>query len=277
MLCAVSDASQNRATVADRRCGELRHVLGTPLLVTSYERFLVDSLRLARGAQPVAVDFANTQVVAMRRGEPRFRELTSHLDFYLPDGMPLVWCLNRQGANLFDRVYGPEFTRRCLTASVPGVTHYLLGGTEECGAKLRSVIHEWNPACEIVGSFHGRCDAEGRLGSASEETLLAELNRLEPDYIWVGLGTPKQQLWMHRYRDRLKRGLLLGVGFAFDLHAGLKLDAPMWMQRRGLTWIFRMWSEPRRLGPRYLRFNSLFLWYLLADGLRGRAFAPPRD
>lgn len=273
----MSDASQSGVTIPAVGCGNILHVLGTPLLVTSYDRFLTDSLGLARGSRPVAVDFANTQVVTLRRSETRFRERTGHLDFYLPDGMPLVWCLNRQGAGLADRVYGPEFTRRCLTASPAGVRHYLLGGSEECGARLRKVIRGWNPGCEVVGWFHGRCDADGRMDPAGEEALLAELRRLEPDYIWVGLGTPKQQFWMHRCRDRLERGLLLGVGFAFDLHAGLKPDAPMWMQRRGLTWIFRMWSEPLRLGPRYLRFNTLFLAYLLADGLRGRAFAPPGD
>jgi len=254
-------------------CGEVRHVLGTPLLVTGYDRFITDSMRLARGARAVVADFANTQVVAMRRSESQFRRQTANIDFFLPDGMPLVWCLNRQGANLSDRVYGPEFMRRCLTASKSGTRHYLVGGTEESGAKLQATIHRWNPKCDVVGTFHGRCDSAGRIEPALEQGLLVELNRLAPDYIWVGLGTPKQQLWMHRCRDRLRRGLFLGVGFAFDLHAGLKPDAPIWMQRRGLAWLFRLWSEPRRLAPRYLRYNSLFLWYLLIDSWHSRAFA----
>ena len=100
-----------------------------------------------------------------------------------------------------------------------------------------------------------------------------EINRLSPDFIWLGLGTPKQQAWIYQYKSRIQRGVLLAIGFAFDVNAGLKPDAPLWMQRVGLTWFYRLCSEPRRLGPRYLRYNSLFLYYLLRDGLGGRAWA----
>jgi N-acetylglucosaminyldiphosphoundecaprenol N-acetyl-beta-D-mannosaminyltransferase len=110
---------------------------------------------------------------------------------------------------------------------------------------------------------------------AVEKKVLDELIRLSPDFIWVGFGTPKQQAWVKRYKDILPRGVILTVGFAFDVNAGMKPDAPPWMQRLGLTWIFRLWSEPRRLGPRYLRYNFLFLWYLFWDGVRGRAWSKP--
>ena len=90
-----------------------------------------------------------------------------------------------------------------------------------------------------------------------------EINRLSPDFIWVGFGTPKQQAWVKRHKHLLRRGVILTVGFAFDVNAGMKPDAPGWMQRLGLTWVFRLASEPRRLAPRYLRYNFLFLWYLL--------------
>ena len=101
---------------------------------------------------------------------------------------------------------------------------------------------------------------------------MEEINRLSPDFIWVGLGTPKQQEWISRNRPMLKRGVLLAVGFAFDVNAGTKRDAPPWMQRTGTTWLFRLVQEPRRLAPRYLRYNSLFVFYLLWDGLRGHAW-----
>src|SRR5204863_5018968 len=111
----------------------------------------------------VALDFANTQIVTMRRHEPAFRELTSAYDHFPPDGMPLVWCLNRAGAGLRDRVYGPTFMRKFLTSSPPDVTHYLLGGSEECGAELRRRFAELNPGIKFVGSFHGKCQTEGIL------------------------------------------------------------------------------------------------------------------
>jgi N-acetylglucosaminyldiphosphoundecaprenol N-acetyl-beta-D-mannosaminyltransferase len=124
----------------------------------------------------------------------------------------------------------------------------------------------------FVGGYHGRCDAAGRLDPADEIRVIGEINRLSPDFIWLGLGTPKQQAWVHRYRPALRRGVLLGVGFGFDVNAGLKPDAPAWMQRTGLGWLFRLAAEPRRLLGRYCKCNTLFLAYLLWDGLRGRAW-----
>src|SRR5436190_17184288 len=119
-------------------------VLGTPLLLTNYSELGEACRNWAKSPQCVALDFANTQIVTMRRHEPGFRDLTSAYDFFPPDGMPLVWCLNRAAAKLRDRVYGPTFMRKFLTSSPPDVTHYLLGGSEECGAKLRQRFPELN-------------------------------------------------------------------------------------------------------------------------------------
>jgi N-acetylglucosaminyldiphosphoundecaprenol N-acetyl-beta-D-mannosaminyltransferase len=90
---------------------------------------------------------------------------------------------------------------------------------------------------------------------------------LSPDFVWVGLGTPKQYRWVKRNKHLLRRGVILTVGFAFDVNAGTKPDAPLWMQRMGLTWIFRLFSEPRRLIGRYLRYNTLFVCYLFFDAV----------
>src|SRR5882724_3710743 len=202
------------------------HVLGTPLLATDYSGLAAACLEWARGPRCVALDFANTQIVTMRRHEPAFRELTSAYDCFPPDGMPLIWCLNRAGARLRDRVYGPIFMRRFL-ARVPGeFTHYLLGGSEACGEKLREVFLRQNPGLKFVGAFHGKCHPDGSLEGAAEQEVLSEINRLSPDFIWVGLGTPKQQAWVKQHKPLLRRGVLLSVGFAFDVNAGLKPAAP---------------------------------------------------
>jgi N-acetylglucosaminyldiphosphoundecaprenol N-acetyl-beta-D-mannosaminyltransferase len=248
------------------------HVLGTPLLLTDYADLAARCQHWARQDGCIALEFANTQIVTLRRHEPEFRELTAAYDGFPPDGMPLVWCLNRAGARLRDRVYGPTFMREFL-ARVPGeFTHYLLGGSAECGTKLREVFGRLNPAARFVGAFHGKCHADGQLEGVAEQEVIADINRLSPDFIWVGFGTPKQQAWLNRHKHLVRRGVILTVGFAFDVNAGMKPDAPAWMQRLGLTWVFRFWSEPRRLGPRYLKYNGLFLWYLFWDGLRGRAW-----
>jgi N-acetylglucosaminyldiphosphoundecaprenol N-acetyl-beta-D-mannosaminyltransferase len=248
------------------------HVLGTPLLVTDYDGLAGQCLAWARGPRCIAMDFANTQIVTLRRHDPSFRELTSAYDCFPPDGMPLIWCLNRAGARLRDRVYGPAFMERFLSSVPEGYTHYLLGGSEKCGARLRQIFGQRNPNLNVVGAFHGKCQTDGILEGAAEEQVLADIARLSPDFLWVGFGTPKQQAWVKRHKQMIQRGVILTVGFAFDVNAGLKPDAPPWMQRLGLTWVYRLATEPRRLGPRYLKYNSLFLWYLLWDGLRGRAW-----
>src|ERR1051325_3389861 len=121
------------------------HVLGTPMLLTDYSALTARCRELARGERCVALEFANTQIAVLRRHEPGFREQTDAFDYFIPDGMPLIWCLNAAGARLRDRVYGPTFMRYFLN-HVPGEsTHYLLGGSVECGARLRKIFSAANP------------------------------------------------------------------------------------------------------------------------------------
>ncbi len=242
-------------------------VLGTPLQLFSYASLTADLQARSRGQGTFAVDFTNTHIVTMRRHDAAFREVTSRFDYFIPDGMPLIWCLNRQGAKLRDRVYGPTFMRECVLASPAPFTHYFLGGNDECVSRLKEFFVKQNPKVQIIGARNGYFKAEDEL------QIVEEINRLSPDFIWIGLGTPKQQAWIDKYRSQMRRGVFLAVGFAFDVNAGMKPDAPLWMQRRGLTWVHRLSSEPRRLGPRYLQNNLRFLFYLLWDGLRGRAWA----
>lgn len=249
--------------------------LGTPLTVTDHPGALALCRRLAAGGAPSAIEFCNTQIVTLRRSDPDYRQTSGCFDRFIPDSTPLLWLLNRAGAGLRDRVYGPAFLRHALTHSPADLTHYLLGGSDACGRALAERFTALNPGLRIVGSFHGRCDAEGILG-ADDAAVLADLRRLRPDFIWVGLGTPKQQRWIARVKPLLEHGVLLSVGQAFDVNAGLRPDAPAWMQRVGLTWLHRLASEPRRLAGRYLKHNSQFLVCLLLDTLRGRVFAPTR-
>jgi N-acetylglucosaminyldiphosphoundecaprenol N-acetyl-beta-D-mannosaminyltransferase len=245
-------------------------VLGTPLLVTTYAELIAECQRLVPLPGSSAIEFVNTHIVTKRRAEPDFRGMTDAYDYFVPDGMPLIWCLNRQGAGMSDRVYGPLFMRQCLLANPKPMRHYLLGGSPELGTQLREVLQSWDSGTEIVGSFHGEFDHKGELKTGSDEDLLRKINDVSPDYIWVGLGTPKQQAWIARNKGRVQRGVIFGVGFGFDVNAGCKPDAPMWMQRRGLTWLFRLVSEPRRLTGRYLKYNSLFMMYLLLDAVRAK-------
>ena len=251
-------------------------VLGTRVSVSDYEGGATRLLSMAREAVgALAVDFANTQIVTMRRHDPVFAGLAGCIDMVLPDGMPLVWAMNAKGAALKDRVYGPTFTRRFLASCPQGMTHYLVGGSEECGRRFRERMQELNPLLEFVGGYHGSCSPEGVLDDGG--ATLEEIKTKRPDFIWVGLGTPKQYGWIARSKPQLDHGILLAVGFAFDVNAGMKPDAPAWMQKYGLTWMYRMASEPRRLAGRYLKWNSLFLAYSAWDTLSRakRRPAPP--
>jgi len=228
--------------------------------------------QIRTGSGICAVDFANTQIVTMRRHDKDFSRLSNCIDITVPDGMPLVWFMNCMGAALKDRVYGPTFTREFLRKCPSGMTHYLVGGSGECGRRFRDRMRELNPTLNFVGGYHGKCSEDGVLGNMDNDeddaAVLADIISKRPDFIWVGLGTPKQYGWISRVKPHLNHGILLAVGFAFDVNAGMKPDAPLWMQRSGLTWLYRMASEPRRLVGRYLKYNSMFLWYSALECLK---------
>jgi N-acetylglucosaminyldiphosphoundecaprenol N-acetyl-beta-D-mannosaminyltransferase len=254
---ATSPGTETRAMASFR-------VLDTELMATDYEglsAMLLDATAPDREA--LALDFANTQIVTMRRHDRFFARLTQCIDLVLPDGMPLVWVMNRKGAGLADRVYGPTFTRTFLASCPPGKTHFLVGGSEECGRRFRERMKDLNPTLEFIGGYHGPCSIEGVLEDDAQ--VLRDIRRLKPDFIWVGLGTPKQYGWIARVKPLLDHGALLAVGFAFDVNAGMKSDAPLWMQAKGLTWLHRLASEPKRLLGRYLKWNTLFLVYAVWD------------
>jgi N-acetylglucosaminyldiphosphoundecaprenol N-acetyl-beta-D-mannosaminyltransferase len=234
-------------------------LLGTPLVITDYQGLLDAVSAWARRPGSTAAEFCNTQVVTMRRTDPAFATATSAYNYFIPDGMPLVWCLRAKGADLRDRVYGPAFLRFAMTQD-RALKHYFLGGSDLTSRKLIENAQALsNGRFQVVGansSYSSPVDSPA---------IVAEINRLSPDVIWIGLGTPKQQQWVHQNKSLIARGVLLGVGFAFDVNAGTKLDAPLWMQRAGLTWLFRLSQEPRRLLGRYLKYNTLFVLHALLD------------
>jgi N-acetylglucosaminyldiphosphoundecaprenol N-acetyl-beta-D-mannosaminyltransferase len=207
--------------------------------------------------KPTIVDFTNTHITVLRLTDSEFRRCTESVDHFVPDSMPLTWCVNLAAGKTVmpDRVYGPEFMNRCLRNSPAHVRHYFLGASEDCLADLIKETTRLNPQLNICGSHHGYFTQE------EWPRVLEQINASGPDVIWVGLGTPKQQEFSSWGKDKVRQGWLLNVGFAFDVNAGRKSDAPKWMQSVGLTWVYRLASEPKRLGPRYAKFNSLFLLY----------------
>ncbi len=176
----------------------------------------------------------------------------------VPDGMPLVWALHALGHPAATRVYGPDlmalYCARCALANTP---IYLYGGRGDAERELlASRLCERFPGLPIAG---GASPPFTPLTLAEDDLLLADIDASGAQVVWVGTGQPKQELWMHRMRPRLKAPLLVGVGAAFDFHAGLVAQAPPWMQNRGLEWAYRLRREPKRLWRRYARYNPRFV------------------
>lgn len=193
------------------------------------------------------------------RGDPELRRIYNESWLTTPDGMPLVW-LGPAGA---ERVYGPDLMLAvCDAGRATGLRHYLFGGVEGVAEQLRERLIARFPGVAIVGTF---TPPFRELTKDEFRTLQTDVARLRPDVIWVGLGTPKQEKFMARYWRDLDAALLMGVGAAFDFHSGRVRQAPRWMQRSGLEWLFRLCTEPRRLGPRYLKTNPLFVLRVLAQ------------
>lgn len=196
--------------------------------------------------------------VSEAQRESRVRTALNEAWLNVPDGMPLVWLGRRLAPRPVTRVYGPDLMLAvCDTGRAVGLTHYFYGGGPEVSGELRDRLSARFPGLSVVGTFTPPFRA---LNPQETDTLRAEVAAKRPDVIWIGLSTPKQELFMAEHWQRLDAGLLIGVGAAFDFHTGRVRQAPQWMQRSGLEWLFRLALEPRRLGRRYLVNNPLFLW-----------------
>lgn len=201
-------------------------------------------------------------VMESQRDE-ELRRIHSHAGLVTPDGVPLLWLGRLRGFADMDRVYGPDLMLRlCDRSPSRGYRHYLYGGGKGVPERLGARLSKRFPGLDIVGSYSPPFRP---LTPEEDDEVVRRLNAARPDIVWVGLGTPKQERWMEAHRSRLRAPVLIGVGAAFDFHSGLKRQAPRWMQRGGLEWLFRLASEPRRLWRRYLVNNTWFIALVLAQ------------
>lgn len=223
------------------------------------------NLKSATGFIQKAIEDGRKEYVCVRdahgivrcQDDPELRSIHNRAFLVTPDGMPLVWALRHAGHAESDRVYGPDLMLSVFDAgSAKGLRHFLYGATAETLEQLQARLLVKFPQARIVGSYA----PPFRKLSMREETDIADrLNQSGADIIWVGLSSPKQELWMARMRDRLEASMLIGVGAAFDFHAGLKRQAPRFIQRSGFEWAFRLLCEPRRLWRRYALVVPTFI------------------
>jgi N-acetylglucosaminyldiphosphoundecaprenol N-acetyl-beta-D-mannosaminyltransferase len=185
------------------------------------------------------------------------RQIHNRAGMVTPDGMPLVW-VGRWYRRKMERVCGPDLLPAICAAS-RGWTHYLYGGGPGVPELLAQRLTDRHRGLTIAGAYS---PPFRELSPEEDEDIVRRINDANPDIVWVGLGTPKQEQWMASHRARLNAPVLVGVGAAFDFHAGVKRQAPRWLRHSGFEWCFRLATEPRRLWKRYLRNNPLFVYQL---------------
>lgn len=254
------------------RARESITVLNTPCVLTTKQGLADDIAAWCSSSGrdlPLSVDFTNVHIVAMRTTDPDFYENTSSVDWFVSDSQILSWAVTLMGGESHARVYGPDFMDHFFRHGDRTITHYFLGASDACLDALDTRLSEIQPGYRLIGSHNGYFDR------SKEPEIIEDINRLGPDIVWVGLGTPKQQEWIHRNKPLLNCKALLAVGFAFDVNAGTKKDAPAWLGPLGLTWLYRLASEPRRLWKRYLVYNSVFLGRLAVQHFSGKPCPPP--
>ncbi|MBP1806812.1 WecB/TagA/CpsF family glycosyltransferase [Rubellimicrobium aerolatum] len=204
------------------------------------------------------------------QSDHRLREIHNRAFMVTPDGMPLVWALKAAGHKQADRVYGPDLMLALMRdGQGAGLRHFLYGTTPGTLARLESRLRARFPEARIVGSYS---PPFRQLTAGERADVARRLNASGADVIWVGLSTPKQEVWMAEMRGALDAPLLIGVGAAFDFHAGVTRQAPRAIQRSGLEWVFRLACEPRRLWKRYAVTVPAFLGLVLAQGTGLRRF-----
>jgi len=192
----------------------------------------------------------------------------------VPDGMPTVWIGHLQGLEQMDRVFGPDLMLQLIARSeTTGFSHFLCGGDYGVAEELRHTLQQEFPLARIVGTY---TPPFRNMTTAEEHWLVEMLNDLNPDIVWVGLSTPKQEKFMARLMPRLSPTVMIGVGAAFDFHTGRIKDSPAWVKQSGLQWCHRLMQEPSRLWKRYLVNNSQFLYEIGMQFTGMKHFDPPR-
>lgn len=231
-------------------------VLGTAIDVLGMADAVKRVAALASAQRGGMVCFCNAHALVSARQDPMLARALQQADLAAPDGAPVAWMLRRLGAIGQARVSGPDFMLAyCEHAAATGEPIYLYGSTPDTLRELQARLRARWPGLRIAGAH---APPFRPLDAAEQAADLQRIRDSGARTVWVGLGCPKQELWMAAQRPRMT-AVLIGVGAAFDFHAGTLRRAPTWMQHSGLEWLHRLLSEPRRLGPRYLVTNTLFL------------------
>lgn len=247
-----------------------RNLLGVQIDAIDYEAAVERIIDAARKRHPLTVSALAVHGVMTGVQDPVHRYRLNRFDLLVPDGQPVRWGLNLlHGANLPDRVYGPTLMLKvCERAAAEGLPIYLYGSKPHVLELLSENLQARFPRLQVAGAQPSRFR---QISAEEQQEVAREIRDSGAAITFVGLGCPRQEVWVYEYRQLLPMPLL-AVGAAFDFHAGLLPQAPPALQRRGLEWAFRLAQEPRRLWKRYGYLNPLYAGMLASQAMKLRQF-----
>jgi N-acetylglucosaminyldiphosphoundecaprenol N-acetyl-beta-D-mannosaminyltransferase len=238
----------------------------TPANLRSALDAVIERVQSGKGGY---VCFTNVHASVMARQDLSYQRIVNNSFMSLPDGKPIYWVGRLRGVRNLNRVSGPDFLSALFAEeSHSTIKHFFYGSRPETLAQLVQRLKEMFPDAIIVGK---EAPAFRDLSAEETQEVRQQIRKSGANVVWVGLRAPKQERWMADNWRQLKPAILLGVGAAFDVHAGAVTRAPVWMQNYGLEWLFRLLQEPGRLWKRYSYTNTMFLWYLISDFLNRRS------
>jgi N-acetylglucosaminyldiphosphoundecaprenol N-acetyl-beta-D-mannosaminyltransferase len=246
------------------------NILGVGVGAITIEQALEYMMCCIRMNQRAHIVVASVFTVMTAYKDAAFRAVVNRAGLVTPDGMPLVFLCRWWGRREVTRVYGPDLMLAfCERAAQHGYRNFFYGGQPGVPEELARRLISRYPTLSIAGAFSPPFRP---LTPEEDEAIVEQINAAKPDVVWVALGSPKQEVWIAEHRDRLDAPVLIGVGYAFDIHSGRLPQAPRWMQRTALEWLFRLWIEPRRLWRRYLLNNPQFVLLVVLQILNLRRF-----
>lgn len=233
------------------------NVLGVGISVLNLRTALAAIAAAVRERRKGYICVTGVHGVMEAQDDAGFKKILNDAFLCTPDGMPMVWAGKLAGHREMARVYGPDLMLDvCAWSETSGCRHFFYGGADGVAELLAQKLTAKFPRLQVVGTY---TPPFRKLTADEEKALAAQISAARPDVLWVGLSTPKQEKFMAEYLPRLDVTLMAGVGAAFDFHSGRTRQAPRWMQRSGLEWLYRLCSEPRRLAGRYFKNNPLFV------------------
>jgi len=244
------------------------NILGAQISAITLDRAVSQIRAMVTDNRCHYICVSNVHTVMTCFDNPDYRRITNEATLAVPDGMPLVWIMKGLGYTQCSRVYGPDLMLAvCKNSIQNGYSHFFYGGAKGVPEFLAAQLRREFPGLRVAGCYSPPFHS---LSPEEDEEVVKMINNSGAQLLWVGLGAPKQEIWIAEHRDRIKTPVMVGVGAAFDFLSGRVKQAPAWMQEYALEWLFRLWTDPKRLWQRYLYHNPRFIYHISKQLFRHR-------